>query len=208
MATKSTDSKPLNLPLPKSHCLIRPLTHTNPTDAPSLAHHANNPLITKWMRDAFPNPYTLDAAKSWITFTEAQSPRLDFAICTLTASTAGENESESTVIGGIGLKQKDDIYRRTMEIGYWVGEAHWGRGIASEALEVFTRWVFSAEEFAHVGRLEAEVFAGNIGSFRVLEKVGFKPEGRKRKAVEKAEVVLDVVVMGLLKEEFLDARRD
>ncbi|KAJ0421244.1 acyl-CoA N-acyltransferase [Aspergillus carlsbadensis] len=207
----SSKTLPLNLALPKSGCHIRPLTHTNPTDAPSLAHHANNPLITKWMRDAFPNPYTLESAKFWITFTEAQSPKLDFAICTTTTTSENESTSTSTststVIGGIGLKQKEDIYRRTLEIGYWIGEAHWGKGIASEALEEFVRWVFSAEEFAHVGRLEAEAFEGNTGSFRVLEKVGFKPEGRKRAAVEKAGVVLDVFVFGLLKEEFLDARR-
>jgi RimJ/RimL family protein N-acetyltransferase len=202
----SVSSKTLKLPLPKSHCLIRPLTHSNPTDAPSLAHHANNPAITKWMRDAFPNPYTLEAAKGWITFTEAQSPKLDFAICTTTSTS--ENESTSTVIGGIGLKQKDDISRRTLEIGYWIGEEHWGKGIASEALEAFARWVFLAEEFAHAGRLEAEVFAGNAGSCKVLERVGFVFEGRKRGAVEKAGVVIDILVYGLLKEELLDARRD
>ncbi|KAL3461182.1 acyl-CoA N-acyltransferase [Aspergillus heterothallicus] len=193
----SSTSRDLHLPLPKSGCHIRPLSHSNPTDGPSLAHHANNPLIAKWMRNAFPDPYTLEGAESWITFTEAQSPKLDFAICTST------RENESVVIGAIGLKAKEDIYRRTMEIGYWVGEEFWGRGIASEALVGFLWWVFAREEFGHVGRVEAEVFEGNTGSCKVLEKVGFVLEGRRRGAVEKKGVVLDVLIYGLMKEEFI-----
>ncbi|KAL2818032.1 acyl-CoA N-acyltransferase [Aspergillus granulosus] len=198
-------STTLGLPLPKSGCHIRPLSHASPTDAPSLAHHANNPLIAKWMRNAFPSPYTLDNANFWISFTEAQSPKLDFAICT--PDTTDDTKRTGIVIGAIGLKPKDDVYHRTMEVGYWIGEEYWGRGIASEALEVFTGWAFAAQELKHVGRLEAEVFEGNGGSCKVLEKAGFVLEGRRRRAVEKGGVVLDVLVYGLLKEEFASGSR-
>ncbi|KAL2844144.1 acyl-CoA N-acyltransferase [Aspergillus pseudoustus] len=211
MAAESPKQPALHLTLPQTGCHIRPLSHANPTEAPSMSHHANNPRIAKWMRNAFPSPYTLESAESWIAFTEAQSPKLDFAICkTIDASSDDDNNGSTTVtsvvIGAIGLKTREDVYRRTMEVGYWIGEEYWGRGIAREAVEVFARWVFGNEEFKHVGRLEAEVFEGNKGSCKVLERVGFVFEGKRRGAVEKDGAVFDVLIYGLLKEDILSGK--
>ncbi|KAL4973924.1 acyl-CoA N-acyltransferase [Aspergillus desertorum] len=177
------------LHLSNSGILIRPFASTT-SDTQSLAHHANNPKIAQYMRNAFPSPYTETNASNWIKFTTSQTPTHDFAICLA---------STNAVIGAIGLKPRTDIQYRSMELGYWVSEEHWGRGIASEAVAEFVRWVFNREEFGHVVRLDAEVFDGNEGSKRVLEKAGFMSEGRRRCAVEKGGVVLDTFVYALLR---------
>ncbi|CBF85237.1 hypothetical protein AN1621.2 [Aspergillus nidulans FGSC A4] len=192
MATPtSTSIPPTIVRLPKSHTLIRPFTPTT-SDIQSLARHANNPKIAQYMRNAFPSPYKHSDASSWITFTMSQSPTHDFCICL---------ESTNTVIGAIGLKPRTDIQHCSMELGYWVGEEYWGRGIATEAVEEFVRWIFSRDEFAHVVRLDAEVFDGNEGSKRVLEKAGFVFEARRRCAVEKGGVVLDTFTYAVIRDD-------
>ncbi|KAL4815464.1 acyl-CoA N-acyltransferase [Aspergillus spinulosporus] len=192
MATSDSTSTPTPIVrLPRSRTLIRPLTPTT-CDIQSLAHHGNNPKIAQYMRNAFPSPYKHSDASSWITFTMSQNPTHDFCICL---------ESTNTVIGAIGLKPRTDIQHCSMELGYWIGEEYWGRGIATEAVEEFVRWVFGREEFAHVVRLDAEVFDGNEGSKRVLEKAGFVCEGRRRCAVEKAGVVLDTCIYAFVRRD-------
>lgn len=85
-----------------------------------------------------------------------------------------------------------------MQIGYWLGEPHWGQGIATDAVRGFSDWAF--EHFAHLVRLEAEVFEGNDGSVRVLEKAGFAFEGRQRMAIEKMGDVRDLLVFVRFRE--------
>ncbi|KAK4459731.1 putative N-acetyltransferase [Cladorrhinum samala] len=171
-------------------CQLRP--YREEVDVDSLAEAANNPKIARWMRDAFPHPYTKADAKAWISIANSASPLRDFAICSLPDGGGGSEPAAAVVIGGIGLKVRDDIHYRTMEIGYWLSEPHWGRGISTEAVIAFSEWAF--ETFGHVVRLEAEVFEGNLGSARVLEKAGFEFEGRRKKAVEKSGVVLDALI--------------
>jgi RimJ/RimL family protein N-acetyltransferase len=79
-----------------------------------------------------------------------------------------------------------------MEIGYWLAETHWGKGIATEALVAFSDWAF--DHFTHLLRLEAEVFDGNEASCKVLQRAGYGLEGRQRQAVEKAGVVMDALI--------------
>lgn len=160
-------------------CLIRPFYES---DAEAITKEANNPEIARWMRNAFPQPYSIEDARKWIFIATSPSPLRDFAICEL---------DRNTVIGGIGLKTRDDIHIRTMEVGYWLGESHWHKGIATEALFAFSKWTFG--NFDYVLRIEAEVFEGNEGSARVLEKAGYVFEARKRKAVEKRGLVLDAL---------------
>ncbi|KAL4751336.1 hypothetical protein BDW72DRAFT_95165 [Aspergillus terricola var. indicus] len=192
MATStSTSIQTAIVHLSRSGTLIRPFAHTT-SDIQSLAHHANNPKIAQYMRNAFPSPYKRSDASSWITFTMSQNPTHDFCICLA---------STNTVIGAIGLKPRMDIQHCSMELGYWLSEEYWGRGIATEAVEEFVRWVFGREEFAHVVRLDAEVFDGNEGSKRVLEKAGFVCEGRRRCAVKKGGVVLDTFIYALIRED-------
>ena len=172
---------PVEPPAPILHLekgLIRPFCRD---DADALAREANNLEIAKWMRNAFPHPYRFEDAIYWISSTTTASPICHFAICRI---------DDNTVIGGIGLKPRDDIHYRSMEVGYWLGEKHWHQGIATEAVFKFCDHTF--ERFKHVLRLEAEVFEGNNASARVLEKTGFIFESRRSKAIEKDGVVMDV----------------
>lgn len=158
-------------------CLIRPYNHG---DVQSLAKAGNSLKIARWMRNTFPHPYTTDDARAWILTANSASTLRDFAICL---------PDGSAVIGGIGLKAGDDIHYRTMELGFWLCEDQWHKGIATEAVTAFSAWAF--DRFDLLLRLEAEVFEGNQASGRVLEKAGFVFEARRQKAVEKLGTVMD-----------------
>ena len=152
-------------------------------DAAALAREANNPEIARWMRNTFPQSYRIEDAAKWISIATSALPIRDFAICRL---------DENTVIGGIGLKTRDDIHYRTMQISYWLGEENWRQGIATEGISMFSDWTF--EQFKHVLRLEAEVFEGNDASARALKEAGYTSEAKNRKAIEKMGVVMNVLV--------------
>jgi RimJ/RimL family protein N-acetyltransferase len=162
-----------------SSCTVRAY---NQGDIESLAKAANNPQIARWMSNAFPQPYTIPDAEKWVSIANAASPLRDFAICP---------PDGSVVIGGIGLKAREDIHYRTMEIGYWISEDYWYRGIATEVVSAFSNWAF--DNFERLVRLEAEVFEGNLASCRVLEKSGFEFEGTQRAAVEKLGNIMDTL---------------
>jgi RimJ/RimL family protein N-acetyltransferase len=161
-----------------------------------MALAANNPGIAKNMRNTFPNPYTLDSAKSWIGLSTSASPMLNFGI---------HSPDQAQFLGGIGLQPGTDIECRTYKVGYWIAPAAWGKGLATEALVGFCRWTF--ETFADVLRLEGEVFATNEASARVLTKAGFVHEGTRRGAIWKNGEVLDLKIFGLLREECLGGRK-
>jgi RimJ/RimL family protein N-acetyltransferase len=155
-------------------------------DAPSLSRHANNRNIWLQVRDRFPHPYTLADAESWVTMAPAADPETQFAI-----EVAGE------AVGGIGLFLQQDVERYSAEIGYWLGEAHWGRGIATAAVRVFTEDAF--DRFG-LCRIYANVFASNPGSCRVLERCGYQFEGRMRQASVKNGQVLDSLLYATVRE--------
>ncbi|KAI6775992.1 hypothetical protein HG530_002750 [Fusarium avenaceum] len=160
-----------------SNCVVRAY-HSG--DVESLAKAANNSQIARWMQNGFPHPYTVKDAEEWISIANTPSPLRDFAIC---------QPDGTTVIGGVGLKAREDVHHRTMEIGYWIAEDYWHQGIATQVITAFSSWAF--DNFTNLVRLEAEVFDGNTASCRVLEKCGFEFEGRQRAAVEKLGVILD-----------------
>jgi [ribosomal protein S5]-alanine N-acetyltransferase len=146
-------------------------------DARAMARHANNRRIAMWLRDRFPSPYTLADAEAFLAAVSRQAPRTVFAL-----ATADE------AIGGVGLEFRDDVYRFTAELGYWLAEPFWDRGIMTEAVCRFTAWAF---EHLEVHRIYATVFDGNDPSRRVLEKAGFECEGRLRAGVCKHGRILD-----------------
>ena len=134
------------------------------------------------MRNTFPHPYRDDDAANWISKTSSTLPRYDFAI---------RRSDNNTVIGGIGLKPKHDVHYRTVQIGYWLGEEYWHRGIAKEAVSAFSESTF--RNIKHVFRLEAEVYEENISSVRVLAKAGYTFEAKNQDAIEKMGVVMSVL---------------
>ena len=155
-------------------------------DEDALVHHADNYQIWRNLRDRFPQPYTPQDAHEWIDHTLAEDPPLNLAI-TVNAEAAG----------GIGIIPGDDIHRRSAEIGYWLGEEFWGRGIATEAVKAASRWVF---ENYDLNRLWAGVFEHNAASARVLVKAGFQFEARLRCAAIKEGRALDELVYALVRE--------
>jgi ribosomal-protein-alanine N-acetyltransferase len=146
-------------------------------DARALASVANNRNIWLNVRDRFPYPYTLNDAEQWIQFTSGQKPVQNFAII-----------YKSEVAGSIGVLLKDDIYRKSIEIGYFLGEQYWGKGIDTRAVELLLKYI--GEQF-DVVRVYAEVFEHNKASMRVLEKSGFYLESIRKMAVVKNDVLMN-----------------
>lgn len=153
-------------------------------DVGALVRHADNPRVAEHLRDRFPHPYTKRDALEWLAVATRQDPETNFAIAV-----------DDELVGTVGLQLGEDVYRHSAEIGYWLGEACWGRGIATEAVRVLTEWGFS-----RIGllRIHALVFEANPASIRVLEKAGFELEGRMRNAVVKSGRVMDQLLFARL----------
>ena len=152
----------------------------------ALARYANNRNVWINLRDSFPHPYTVEDAIAWVQLQKDKEPLQNFAI-----ATADE------VIGGIGIKLQEDVHRGSAEIGYWLGEPFWNRGITTRALEALTGYAFANFDLV---RLYATVFEWNPASARVLEKAGFTYEARLRKSVIKDGKVIDEFLYALVQE--------
>lgn len=156
-------------------------------DAPSLVKFANNPKIAENMRDAFPHPYTNIDAKRFLTMATTTTRALLLAI-----------EVNGEAIGAIGVHPLRNEYKKTAEIGYWLAEPYWGKGIVTAAVKAVVPVAF--ERFDIV-RLQAGVYSTNPASMRVLEKAGFEREAVHKKAIFKNGEVLDEVVFVRFREE-------
>jgi len=165
--------------------LLRPF---KPDDAESLARHANNAAIARQLRDEFPHPYTLNDARMFI---ERTSQKMHDIIFTF--------DIHGEACGGIAITGMKDVYRFNAEIGYWLSEAHWGRGIMTDAVGRMADLAFRYHSWT---RLFAGVFSSNAGSMRVLEKNGFTREAIHRGAVKKEGEYLDELVYALLKKDW------
>lgn len=146
-------------------------------DAQALAAIANNRNIFNNLRDHLPHPYTVMDALQWVAHCKDQNPVINFAVI-----------YNGKVAGSIGCVPKTDVYRKSMEIGYFIGEQFKGFGIATEAVRILLEYI--AHRF-DVVRIYAEVFSHNKASMRVLRKNGFYLEGIRRKSVIKNNLVMD-----------------
>ncbi len=154
-------------------CLLRPLV---PSDAETLAGHANDRDIWLNLRDAFPHPYRAQDASAYIAAAAARSPQTSFGIVI-----------DGLAVGNVSLKLGSDVERYTAEIGYWLGRQHWGKGVMTDAVKAVTRYAFDA---LGMHRVFAVPFHRNPASFRVLEKAGYALEGLMRRSCVKDGVVL------------------
>jgi RimJ/RimL family protein N-acetyltransferase len=161
------------------------LREWKPADEKSLVKHANNRRIWRNLRDSFPHPYTLADAREWIEIANPVGPITNFAIVV-----------DGAAVGGIGLMLKDDVFRRTAEIGYWLGEEFWGRGIVTEAVCAVTDYAFATFDLC---RVYAGVFEWNAASMRVLEKAGYEFECRMKKSVTKDGQTIDEVIYAVVR---------
>jgi RimJ/RimL family protein N-acetyltransferase len=157
-----------------STCRVR---SWRPDDAASVARHADNRKIWINLRDRFPHPYTLADAERFIASALQREPETVFAI-----DVAGE------AVGSIGYGLHDDVERVSAEIGYWLAEPYWGRGITTEALIAVTRHAVEAHGLTRVYALP---FEWNPASFKVLEKAGYVREARLRRAAIKDGRIVD-----------------
>jgi len=147
------------------------------SDAEALAKIANNKKIWDNVRDRLPYPYTKKDAKEWLSLVKQQKTVTTFCV-----------EADGEMAGSVGFTIKDDVYRKSVEIGYFIGEAFWGRGIATEAIRQLIEYI---QENRDIVRIYAEVFEYNKASMKVLEKNGFYLESIRKKAAVKNDTILD-----------------
>jgi ribosomal-protein-alanine N-acetyltransferase len=160
------------------------------SDAEAIQRYANNRKIWLNLRDIFPHPYTLENARQFLEMVTHENPQTNFAIAT-----------DSEAIGSIRLKLNTDVHRKTAELGYWLAELFWGRGIMSDAVAEFTRRGF---QMFDLERIYAEPLANNPASARVLEKAGFMREARLRANVFKDGKLQDSLLYAKLRTDSVE----
>jgi len=160
--------------LPMPTCVVRSWRRS---DVASVTLHANNAKIGRNLRDGFPCPYTEADARAFVEHALALVPPTRFAIAV-----------QGEAVGSIGFTLHPNVERVSAEMGYWLGEAFWGRGITTDAVKALTRHAIAAHGLT---RVYAVPFEWNPASARVLEKAGFACEARMRRSVVKEGQILD-----------------
>ncbi|MGN0150973.1 MAG: GNAT family N-acetyltransferase [Wujia sp.] len=158
-------------------------------DAESVAVAANNEKIARNLRNVFPYPYALADAEWYVNdcIAHGEEHQITRAIVV-----------DGKAVGSIGIFVKDDVYEKSGELGYWLAEECWGKGIMTEAVKKICREAYDKFDIV---RIFAEPFAHNMGSRRVLEKAGFTCEGIMRDGVFKGGMVYSYCMYSLLKDE-------
>ena len=155
------------------------------TDLDSLVKYANNPRIAANLTDAFPYPYTEDNGKSFIEMANDANPTFIFCI-----------DVDGEAVGAIGLHIQGDIHVKNMELGYWLAEPFWGKGIMTEAIKEMVEYGFKTWD---ITRIYARPFGRNIGSQTALERAGFTLEARFEKTLYKNHQFEDELVYAIRK---------
>ncbi len=159
------------------------------SDAKDLAAALSNKKVQDNLRDGLPYPYTEQDGKEFISAMLSADENETFAFAITV---------DNMVIGSIGIFRQGNIHRQTAELGYYIAEEYWGKGIMTEAVKQICAYVFAKSDII---RIYAEPFAYNIASCRVLEKVGFQYEGTLRSNAVKNGRVIDMEMYSLLKAE-------
>lgn len=159
------------------------------SDAGNLAATLSNKKVQDNLRDGLPYPYTEQDGIDFISAMLSADGNETFAFAITV---------DNIAIGSIGIFRQSNIHRQTAELGYYIAEEYWGKGIMTEAVRQICEYVFSKSDMI---RIYAEPFAYNAASCRVLEKVGFQYEGTLRKNAVKNGKIIDMRMYSLLKEE-------
>ena len=161
-------------------------------DAADVARYADNEEIARNLRDVFPHPYTLADARGFVDICVTGDPEI-----TLFRAI----EADGHVIGSIALSRGSDVYQKTAELGYWLAEEHWGKGIMTEAYAEVLRFLFEEVGFH---RIESSHAVQNPASGRVMEKCGLVYEGtfRKEFRLPSTGEWADIVHRAILKEDY------
>ncbi len=155
------------------------------SDRDTLVRLADNPRVAQYLAARFPHPYRESDADAWLEIAKTETRICNFAI-----------EWQGAFVGGAGLVPLADIYSGTSEVGYWLGEPYWGKGLMTRAVALLTQYAFDELLFI---RLQANVLEGNAGSMRALEKNGYVREGIMRKHARKNGVIFDVALYAKLR---------
>jgi RimJ/RimL family protein N-acetyltransferase len=156
------------------------------SDLENLVKHANNFEIAKNMMDNFPHPYTEEEGRKFIDMTLKNDPPLILAI-----------DVEGDAVGSIGLHPKNDIQRKNGELGFWLSEDYWGKGIITEAIKRMVDYGF---ENLNIERIFARPFGTNIASQKALEKAGFRLEAHLENTLYKNEEYEDELIYAMRKK--------
>lgn len=167
-----------------SQFLLRPLEKS---DKESLAKSANNRNIWLNLTHLLPYPYTEKDAVEFINFVRKQSVLYNFTI-----------DVGGNAVGMISCIPEEGVFCGNGELGYWLAEEHWGKGIVSEAIALICSYAFTELD---LHRITAQVFAYNKASIHLLKKNGFEQEGILRKAIIKDHKITDLHIFGKLKDE-------
>ena len=157
-------------------------------DAPALVPYADDPQVAQNLRDVFPNPYTLADAEGYIRSCVEQEEQGQLCRAIVVDGKAA---------GSIGLFLGNDVYRKSAELGYWLGRPFWRQGIMTASVEEMCALGFAVWDIV---RIYAEPYAINAGSRGVLEKAGFTLEGVKRRSVFKNGEFLDSCIYAKLRD--------
>lgn len=166
-----------------NHFTLRPWVET---DLDSLVKHADNFNVARYLTDAFPYPYTRESGIAYLQLIANDTPTKVFAI-----------DINGEAVGSIGIFPQADIHAKSAEIGYWLSESCWGRGIMPAAVRQIADYGFRTFDIV---RIYARPFSINKGSQRVLEKAGFTHEATLKKALVKLGEVMDEHIYALWKE--------
>ncbi|RKU38775.1 GNAT family N-acetyltransferase [Candidatus Poribacteria bacterium] len=174
-------------PLLTERLLLRSLTLE---DAPDVQRLAGEYAVASTVC-AIPHPYEDGMAEEWIRscYNDYEKDEvLHFAITLRT---------DKNLIGAIGLELEQEHERA--ELGYWIGKPYWNHGYATEAAQAVVAYSF---ETLKLNRIYAYHFTRNPASGRVLEKVGMRPEGRRRQHTKKWGIFEDSIGYGMLKVDY------
>lgn len=159
------------------------------SDAADLARAISNKKIQDNLRDGLPYPYTEQDGMCYISAMLSANENETFAFAITV---------DDKVVGSIGVFRQENIHRQTAELGYYVAEEYWGKGIMTEAVKQICEHVFATSDII---RIYAEPFAYNDASCRVLEKAGFQYEGTLRSNAVKNGEVIDMKMYSLLRKK-------
>lgn len=158
-------------------------------DAAAIVPYADDPLVAQNLRDAFPNPYTLADARGFISSCIEREGRGQLCRAIVV---------DGKAVGSIALILGNDVYRKSAEVGYWLGRPFWRQGIMTAAVREMCALGFRTWDIV---RIHGSPYARNAGSRGVLEKAGFALEGIQRKSVFKNGEFLDSCIYARLREE-------
>lgn len=169
-----------------SKTTLRELTEKDHT---ALVELANNKKIWSNLRDVFPHPYSAQDGHNFISMVHTDTNAKRFAI-----------DYDSNFVGMIGMFPQGDVYRYNAELGYWIGEKYWGKGIGTSAVSLIVEYAFNKTE---ITRLYAGIFGYNKASAKILEKNNFRNEGIAKSTVFKDGEYHDEMRYAILKEEWI-----